>query len=100
MIYILIIVFLIILCLVNKKKENFKLKFPKNKFKCKCDIEENFANISIKNSSEKGFLKKYNYPIKPLKQKSKIVGHNNTKYENLNAKSKISNDKLVFLNFI
>lgn len=99
MIYILIII-LIILCLVSREKENFKLKFPKNKFKCKCDVEENFANISIKNNSEKKFLKRYNYPIKPLKQKSKIVGHNNIKYENLNAKNKITNNKLVFLNFI
>ena len=99
MMYILIII-LIILCLVNRKKKNFKLRFPRNKFKCKCDIEENFANISIKNSSEKKFLKKYDYPIKPLKQKSKILGHNNSKYENLNAKNKITNNKLVFLNFI
>lgn len=38
MLYILIII-LIILCLVNNKKENFKLKFPKNKLKCKCDMK-------------------------------------------------------------
>lgn len=34
-----LILFLIILYLVSNKKENFKLKFPKNKIKCKCDMK-------------------------------------------------------------
>jgi hypothetical protein len=99
MLYILIII-VIFLYLVNHKKKKFKLKFPKNKFKCKCDIPEHFANISIKNSAEKKFLKTYSYPIKPLKQKSKINSYNSLNYENLDAKKKLSNEKLIFLNFI
>lgn len=99
MLYILITI-LIFLYLVNKKKKKYKLKFPKNKFKCKCDISENFSNISIKNSTEKKFLKKYSYPIKPLKQKSKISSYNSLKYENLDSKKNLSNEKLIFLNFI
>jgi|TARA_Y200000002_G_scaffold376560_1_gene380619 biopolymer transport protein ExbD len=100
MIYVILILIIIILCLVNYKKKNFKLKFPKNNLKCKCDVSENFANISIKNSAEKKFLKKNKYPIKPLKKKSKIDGYNSIKYENLDEKKNISNDKLIFLNFI
>jgi hypothetical protein len=62
------------------KKKNYKLKFPKNKFKCKCDLKENFSNNK-----------------KNLKEERKSIEKNLNKLNNHNHSL---NNKLIFINFI
>lgn len=72
-----ILIFMIFLYLVNKKKRIYKLNFPKNKFKCKCDLKENFSNIINEN-------------LKKSTQSNNKISFNN----------KIKNNNLIFLNLI
>ena len=75
MIFILILVS-IILYIVYNKKNKYKLKFPKNSFKCKCNIKEN---------------------NKKIKKKSKIINNNLNKVQ---FNKDLSKNRLIFLNFI
>lgn len=42
-----IILVSIILYIVNMKKKNYKLKFPQNNFKCKCDLKYNSSKKKL-----------------------------------------------------